>query len=166
MKWIFPIAAITLVLVVTMVSPNIANAQLNSALGSAHIDAADTQILINVAAHSGSLGENPFGHYHFQTVPGDIAMVELDADVTCLSVVGNLATVGGFVTQFVVNGVAVTGVHGLLQIFEDNRALGVPDAVSGVTTLPDAPSICPPPNPAAATFVINRGNIVVHDAGL
>ena len=179
MKWMVPIA-VTLVLVAMMMSPNIVHAQflttapnmpgdrgLDSALGSGHVLDGGTQFLINVAAHSRSLGEKPSGHYHLETVPGGTDTAELDADVTCLNVAGNLATVGGFVTRFVVNGIVVTGVvHGILQIFEDNHLSGVPDAVSNVTSLPNAPSICPPPDPAAATFVVNQGNIVVHDAGL
>ena len=90
----------------------------------------------------------------------------MDAEVTCLNVVGNLATVCGFVTRFEVNGVPVPGVQGFLETFADNRTVGVPDAISSVLTLPDAPAICPPPNPAETTFVIDRGNIMVHDADL
>jgi hypothetical protein len=179
MKWMFPIA-VTLVLVLTMMSPNMAGAQfvttapnipgdpgLDTALGSGHVDAfTGTEFLLNFAAHSGPLGQNASGHFHFETIPGGAVTIEFDGDVTCLNVVANLAMVGGFVTKFVENGVVVSGFQGFLEPVEDNHSFGVPDRVGGVFVLPNAPSICPPANPADTTFAIDQGNIVVHDADL
>jgi hypothetical protein len=179
MNWMFPLA-VTLVLALVTMSPSTADAQflttapnipgdpgLDSALGSGHVAATDLEVLINVAAHSGPLGQNPAGHYHLETVPGNASItVELDADITCLTVVGNLARVGGFVTKFTENGVPVTGVQGILETVEDNHLLGTPDMVGTIFTLPAAPSICPPPVPGEANIPINQGNIVVHDADL
>jgi hypothetical protein len=176
MKWTFSFA-VTLVLVLTLMSPNMAGAQfmtraptvpgdpgLDTALGSGHVDSGGDEILINLAAHSGPLGQNASGHYHLETIPGSAIPIELDVDVTCLNVVGNLAMVGGFVTKLVVNGVPVSGVQGFLEPVQDNHLLGVPDMVGSISLMPNAPSICPPPTPG--TFAIDQGNIVVHDADL
>ncbi len=179
MKWILP-TVVMLVVALTMLSANMAGAQfvktapnipgdpgLDSALGSGHVDALiDGEYLLNFAAHSGSLGQNASGHFHLETIPGASVTLELDGDVTCLNVVGNLANVGGLVTKALMNGVPITGFKGFLEPVEDNHRLGLPDRVGGVFLLPNAPSICLPANPVDAVLAIDQGNIVVHDADL
>src|SRR5438045_7853280 len=66
---------------------------LQMALGGGKLATADgTDIAtFNVAAHSGPLGTNARGHVHAKTVQSLPVSQEIDGDVTCITVVGNIA---------------------------------------------------------------------------
>src|SRR5688572_24252787 len=62
----------------------------DSATGSAMFDVVDAHVV--VSAHSGASGEDPNGHFSLDQGVGDI---QFWAEVTCLKVQGNLASIGG-----------------------------------------------------------------------
>jgi hypothetical protein len=104
-------------------------------------------IQIDVDAHSGPSGENPTGN----------ASISLRANfiggpVTCLTVTGNRAVVGGEFAGF-----------GYLFVLVDNAATGTPDRFGSGDPGQDSPTSCPA-NPAVALDPIESGDLVVHDA--
>jgi hypothetical protein len=90
---------------------------------------------------------------------GPIDDIDVNADVTCLNVVGNSATIGGEVTRS--NHPAFPVGSGIVIDVTDNGEPGDQDAwlLSPERTPPE---ICPEPIPL--TREESRGNFVVHDA--
>jgi hypothetical protein len=80
------------------------------------------------------------------------------ADVTCLNVVGNSASIGGEVTRS--NNPGIPEGSGVQAFVTDNGEPGDQDRYFGAFT-ESPPEVCPPPNPRIAS---EKGNFVVHDA--
>jgi hypothetical protein len=107
------------------------------------------------------LGE-PHGRMHLVARFGG-TINTFTAEVTCMTVVGRRATIGGNVTRFTsTTGVVLTS-RGLLFDVTDNTAVGgeqlVPDQFQG-TTMSDAPQVCPAPSGSGGPVV--EGDIVVE----
>jgi hypothetical protein len=88
---------------------------------------------------------------------------EFTAEVTCMTVVGRRATIGGKVTRFTSSTGFVLTNRGLIFDVTDNTAVGgeqlVPDQFQGFTAA-DPPQVCPPPSGAGGPVV--EGDIVVE----
>lgn len=123
------------------------------------------------SAHSGPLGEDPKGHMSFglSLAPPFPKVAQVTIDVTCLTVVANVATIGGRITHvnapgggpvpFVIEG------RGALFVATDNGnpINGQPVDQFAFVALPFAPpAICPPSGPVPGP--LENGNILVHDA--
>ena len=115
---------------------------------------------IRLDAHSGPLGENPFGSALYS-----LRQSYSGGPVTCLTVDGNRAVVGGQDDW-------LWGAY--LILVEDNAGTGAPDRfaynfISTPSGLPEPPAACPNPddfvpNDGPVQTVVN-GDLVVHDAG-
>lgn len=121
---------------------------LQMALGGGKSGSPGTDIeIFNIAAHSGPLGVDSRGHVHGRSIPGStFGTFDLSGDVTCFTLVGNTASVGGILTDLELNGVPDTTFHGTFFSVQDNHLLGVPDQtsvffVSTFIPTPNAP--CP-----------------------
>ena len=88
-----------------------------------------------VDAHSGPSGESPSGTYMY----GD-GFIGLQGPVTCLSVTGNRAVVGGQATS------PFGGLIGVVAVIVDNGAAG-PDTLV-MAMVPAVPLVCPAGLPA------------------
>jgi hypothetical protein len=110
---------------------------------------------VRITAKSGPNGENPRGHF-FLTEFG----WQFRGSVTCVRVVGNLASVGGRVTSSSGAGGPPVG-SGFIQLTQDNGSPGRNDR-SQTIRVPSPPMTCPAPTTPA--FVLARGNYVVKDA--
>lgn len=110
---------------------------------------------VRISAKSGPNGENPRGHF-FLTEFG----WQFRGSVTCVRVVGNLASVGGRVTSSSGAGGPPVG-SGFIQLTQDNGSPGRNDR-SQTIRVPSPPMACPAPTTPA--FVLARGNYVVKDA--
>jgi hypothetical protein len=104
-----------------------------------------------VDAHSGPSGESPSGTHFY----GD-GFLGLNGPVTCLSVTGNRAVVGGQGTN-PIDGSPI----GLVAVIVDNGPVG-PDTLQTEVTL-TVPFICPAGLPGTAA-PLSSGNFVVVDA--
>jgi len=122
-------------------------------VGSVRFPALPATVRIN--AKSGATGENPRGHFYLKQFGW-----ELRGSVTCMQVVGNRASVGGMVTRSSGPGSPAVG-GGFIQFIEDNGSPGRNDR-SHTVLLAAAPTVCPAP--VTPTFVVGKGNYVVHDA--
>jgi hypothetical protein len=105
----------------------------------------------------------PHGHMHLKAVgfpdPSTFSL-DVTADVTCLTVVGNRATIGGRITRL--KSSLIDNRRGLLFTVTDNTIAGnqiAPDQFSGTRVL-DVPQVCPPPG---ADTPIIEGDIVVEE---
>jgi hypothetical protein len=122
-------------------------------VGSARFSVPVASVRIN--AKSGPSGENPRGHF-FLSESG----WQFRGSVTCVRVVGNLASVGGRVTRSTGVGAPPVG-SGFIQLTQDNGSPGRHDR-SQTIRVPSPPMTCP--LPTTPSFVLARGNYVVHDA--
>ena len=86
----------------------------------------------------------------------------VDAQVTCLNVVGNLATVGGRLISVVSSEVNPTR-RGFRFFVEDRTALGEPDRISHQFVFQQPPETCSPPDVSRITQTLLIGDIEVHD---
>jgi hypothetical protein len=109
-----------------------------------------TNIDTNVT--SGPSGENPTGHAELDAAGQHLA----SASITCLSVSGNTAVVGGSLQP------NSLGFAGFVETLIDNGPGSLElDEFNAVGTS-DIPTVCPPPSPF--TFLLFGGDIVVVDA--
>ena len=122
-------------------------------VGTAELDACSFGcFLTGIDAHSGPLGENATGRANF-----GLRVNQIGGPVTCLTVAGNRAVVGGQDTFFTSGG--------YLFSVEDNAASGAPDRFALAARLPEAPTTCPGPDDLDPTFSsVIAGDLVVHDA--
>lgn len=122
-------------------------------VGNAEVDACSSGCFAtSLDAHSGPLGENATG-----TAIYGLRVNQIGGPVTCLTVVGNRAVVGGQDTFFTSGG--------YLFSVEDNAASSTPDRFAFVARLAEAPTTCPGPDDLDPTFVsVVDGDLVVHDA--
>jgi hypothetical protein len=125
----------------------------NLVVGSARFSVPVASVRIN--AKSGPNGENPRGHF-FLTEFG----WQFRGSVTCVRVVGNLASVGGRVTSSSGVGGPPVG-SGFIQLTQDNGSPGRNDR-SQTIGVPSPPMTCPVPTTPG--FVVAKGNYVVKDA--
>ena len=121
-------------------------------VGSARFPVVAAHARIN--AKSGPNGENPRGHFFLRQ-----GSLQFRGSVTCMRVVGNLASVGGRVNKSNPSGPPVGS--GFVQLIQDNGEPGRSDR-SQTVYLPSPPMTCPVPT--TPFFVVARGNYVVHDA--
>ena len=120
--------------------------------------------IFNVVAHSGPNGEAAFGHLKAQNVNGFATPFDIEADVTCLRVDGDLATIGGRLTRLDNSlGYTLDLYPGVIQYVKDGRATGTPDAISYQYPVTVIPTSCPPPSDVYTVFPLLQGNINVHD---
>lgn len=121
--------------------------------------------LFDIAAHSGKFGQNAYGQLSAKAVPGTTPF-QFDGRVTCLRVVGNLATLGGEILFFRAKGYPDPEIyHSFLFFVADNGSDPAnPDVISYQFVFEEPPSdTCPDPDPAQLIFPLLKGNIVVHD---
>ena len=120
--------------------------------GSAMFDVVQAHVV--VSAHSGPAGEDPGGHFSLDQGIGDI---QVWAEVTCLTVAGNLAVIGG---ETVRSRSGIPAGTGVLQSVQD---FGSPGDMDRSQTIVGVPT---PVNCAlfAPGFQADRGNYVVNDA--
>ncbi len=110
---------------------------------------------VRIDAKSGPNGENPRGHFFLSEFGW-----QFRGSVTCVRVVGHLASVGGRVSSSSGVGAPQVG-SGFIQLTQDNGSPGRNDR-SQTIRVPSPPMTCPVPTTPA--FVLARGNYVVHDA--
>ena len=119
--------------------------------------------IFNVVAHSGPNGEAAFGHLKSQNVRGFAYAFDVEVDVTCLRVDGDLATIGGRATKLEAPGYSIDTTPGVIQFVRDGRATGTPDAISYQFPVNYIPTSCPAPSAAYTIFPLLEGNINVND---
>ena len=127
------------------------------AAGGGRYKAGAEEIQFSFAARSGPLGEDPSGFIFLQEKDHFL----LQAEVFCLSVSGNLATLAGTITR---NEGAFNqpGYEELVLKVNDNKALGVPDKMAHIVTAQGlGQAEC---YPETMVHSVVHGNIVVHDA--
>ena len=107
---------------------------------------------ISVGAHSGPLGEDPNGHFRFTTTSGFTASLH----VTCMTVVGNRAIVGGNDPSIVPPG------NGRYLVVEDNGAEG--DSANTVGSFSATPALCDELFLREFELFPVEGNLKVQDA--
>ena len=115
-----------------------------------------TDAHVRIEAHSGPAGEDPRGQFYLEEDP-----LSFGGEVTCLTVSGNKATIGGRVDRSR-PGFPVVG-SGWLQEVEDNGEPGDMDRSRTTPFLAQAPDFCPTPT-ATTLITAEQGNYVVHDA--
>ncbi len=116
-----------------------------------------TEVKAHVNAQSGPSGEDPRGHFYYQAVDPSLDF-DIRGRVTCLTVVGNRATVGGVVERS--NDPTFPAGQGVwFFIRDDDEGAGDAFEARGTAT----PETCPPPI-EEPFFLNNQGNWVVHDA--
>ena len=128
------------------------------AAGGGKYVAGAEEIEFSFAARSGPLGEDPSGFIFLQ----EKGHFLLQADVFCLSVSGNLATLAGRITR---NEGAFNqpGFEELvLKVNDNNKGLGVPDKAAHIVTAQGLGQADCYPETVVPPVV--HGNIVVHDA--
>jgi hypothetical protein len=130
----------------------------------------ETDLNWAVSAHSGPLGEDPFGHVSVTFPEGSPDGKQGRWRVTCVNVEGNLAAIGAVPTEAASNDVGSPGV----AVFRDagpggGEGPGV-SQLDGFQFLSGAdPNECQNPvalGVAAGAPPIQRGNILVHDVQL
>ena len=128
-------------------------------VGTGQIQSGPIDVFVHVNAKSGPSGEDPQGHLVLRASPPAVPFaIDLEADITCLTVVGNHATVGLRVTKSKVPPLA-PGNGGYFS-FIDNGEPGSTDQFEGFP-LPTPPTFCPL---LPATRTVTNGNFVVNDA--
>jgi hypothetical protein len=110
----------------------------------------------HVSAKSGPAGEDPEGHFYILDEPQNL---DFRGRVTCLNVFGNMATIGGVVTNSR-EPLPPEG-SGVLISVADNGEPGDLDQSTAAFGLPQPPLLCPP---VFFAVVFGGGNYVVHDA--
>jgi hypothetical protein len=141
-------------LVVLAIAPASAGADEDFVTGSVMLNDCPLGCFIaTVDAHSGPLGQNATG-----TAQYGLRQNQVGGPVTCLTVSGNRAVVGGESVLFLG--------PGYLFVVEDNAATGAPDRFAFATgSLPAPPTSCPAPDDLDVSFVpAISGDLVVHDA--
>jgi hypothetical protein len=154
-------SVVALSALVLVAIPSIANAthspgkgpKHDQVVGSARFSVPVASVRIN--AKSGPSGESPRGHFFLSEFGW-----QFRGSVTCVRVVGNLASVGGRVTRSSGVGAPPVG-SGFIQLTQDNGSPGRNDRSQTIRVL-SPPMTCPAPTTPA--FVLARGNYVVHDA--
>jgi hypothetical protein len=160
------LAALTLALLCSVaLAVSAANATHSNGTGPNHDFVNGSAILavlsgsqkLHVNAKSAANGSQAQGMMFLQSkgLPEDI---DLNADVTCLNVVGNSATIGGEITSS--NHPLFPVGTGLLIFVTDNGEPGDQDAFTG-TGEPTPPQVCQSPLELRNS---EKGNFVVHDA--
>ncbi len=114
---------------------------------------------------SASVGDNgeATGYLAVKNPPGYTPAYVIEGPVTCLNVVGNLATIGGVLERFDEEGFAdPSRLHGWLFSVQDNAAHpGVPDRIS-YQYLFDAPTTgCPTPVSGLRRVDLSSGHVAV-----
>jgi hypothetical protein len=109
---------------------------------------------VHINAKSRATGQNPRGHFLLRQFGW-----QFRGSVTCMQVVGNRASVGGRVTRSSGVGAPAVGT-GFVQFIEDNGSPGRNDRSETVLAA-TPPMICPAP--ITPSFVVAKGNYVVHD---
>jgi hypothetical protein len=122
-------------------------------VGSARFTTPVASVRIN--AKSGRTGENPRGHFFLRQ-----SGYQIRGAVTCVNVVGNIASVGGRVTKSSGVGGPPVG-SGFVQFIQDNGSPGRNDR-SHTVFVASPPTTCPAP--VTPLFVLAKGNYVVKDA--
>jgi hypothetical protein len=143
---------------IIIVAAAVATALASPSVSGAQAPAGDSVVGTGVAvsrqfivdAHSGPSGESPSGTYQY----GD-GFIGLQGPVTCLSVTGNRAVVGGQATS------PFGGSIGVVAVIVDNGAAG-PDTLV-MAMVPTVPLVCPAGLPAPPA-PLTSGNFVVFDA--
>jgi hypothetical protein len=132
--------------------------KLDSVTGTAQHLGADPPfpvIQVRIDARSDATGVNPRGSL---VVRGASPIVPYRGRVTCLSVTGNVATIGIEIVKS--SDPALVG-QGELWSVIDGGASGDPDRIAGYPLTPTPPTVCP-------TLFFNvpvvTGDYVVHDA--
>jgi hypothetical protein len=122
------------------------------------------------SAHSGPLGQDPQGHMSFglSLAPPFPKVAQVTVDVTCLTVVGNVATIGGEFTHVNAPGggpvpVVQEGGGGLFVVTDNGNPVNGQslDQFAFVSVLNAPPTICPFFGAVAGPLA--NGNILVHD---
>ena len=119
--------------------------------------------IFNVVAHSGPNGEGAFGHLKVQNVRDYTPPFDIEVEVTCLRVEGDLATIGGRATKLENAFYPIDQYPGVIQFVRDGRSTGTPDAISFQYPVTNIPTSCPAPNAALIVFPLLQGNINVQD---
>lgn len=104
-----------------------------------------------VDARSGPSGENPFGQLTVRVPSGDVFF---SGDVRCLNVIGDIAVMKVYTSQFGLLDVTVRDISGSppsRDVIEVNFSTG-------------SPTDCSSPVSALATFTVETGDIVIVDA--
>jgi hypothetical protein len=112
-----------------------------------------------LSAHSGPLGEDPFGHA--SATLGQPDTLQYRARVTCLTVAGNLAAVGLVPTD------AQSNDFGALQLVLAIRDSGLPGGTGDgiqIVSAGNAQNCAAFVAAAAVADPLDRGNLLVHDA--
>jgi hypothetical protein len=159
------LAALTLALLVSVVigvgvasatHSNGAGPKQDLVSGTSHFEDLGFDSQLHVNATSGPTGEDPRGHFVYRQSFLGITHEDISGTVTCVTVNGNVAGVGGEVTKsknlFVPEG------RGVVISVED-RGHGEEDAASVFFTLA-TPTECP----FLGTVDFQKGNFIVHDA--
>jgi hypothetical protein len=124
-------------------------------------DPPNQDIRVSVAAFSGPLGENPFGHVHFRNYT---TKTQTHGVVRCLRVTGNTASVGVEITRSDTPG--YNAGDGVIWFFTDRGRPGKEEDLDATfSTPPNAdpdPTNCPPP-PPPFTRPTKSGNYVIRD---
>lgn len=96
---------------------------------------------VHVGARSGAFGENPSGSFGLHTSEG----LRFTARVTCLTVVGDSARIGGEIISSSDTGGNYAEGRGVFYNIKDNGNRA-PDQASDFEPLPAPPTACPPPS--------------------
>jgi len=135
-------------------------------VGGAQTPASESGANVGISAHSGPLGEDPFGHVSY-TIPnrlGPGTTFQARIKVTCVTVAGNLAVVTGVQTNAASND-SPPGNH-LFALRDSGLPGGTGDGFMGFSgAVSDAD--CRDPIwliDAGIAPPIERGNILIHDA--
>jgi hypothetical protein len=120
---------------------------------------------VGVSAHSGPLGEDPFGHVSSTIIPDEepAATNQVRFRVTCLRVAGNLAAIGGIQTNAASND-SPPGANFVLVVRDSGLPGGTGDGFQlliGRTIAEECADFLPR---AGGAPPIQHGNILVHDA--
>ena len=119
--------------------------------------------IINISAHSGPLGENPWGHLQAEDQPIFPTEFDIEGDVTCLRVLGNTAVIGIRNTKLEAAGFPISVFPGTLQYVTDGAMLGIPDAISFQFPVTAVPMTCPVPSMVFTIFPMTQGNFNIQD---
>ena len=88
---------------------------------------------------------------------------DVEGEVTCLRVLGNMAVVGIRNTKLEAAGYSISAFPGTIQYVTDGALLGIPDAISYQFPITTVPTVCPIPSIAFTIFPMTQGNFVVQD---
>ena len=162
-RWLVTIAVVLAAATATAIaSPSGGAAVESDAVIGGVIDAGGANVGFN--ARSDPNGENPTGHISttipFAAPPGD--PLQLRIDVTCVAVAGDLAAVGGIISESSANDIFAG--FNLVVVFRDT---GLPGGEGdAVAPFPGAPAASCPAFVALAAGAppIQNGNVTVNDA--